>query len=76
MADGTPKPPTSDSLSGPDRMLNAINNLQTGGHNRGALRTMFGAINTEAKAVEVTQAKLKQGLQRTKPKLPQPGPSL
>jgi hypothetical protein len=76
MANDIPDSGIAADLAGPDRMLDAINQLGAVRPNTQALRTMFGVINADAKAVEATQAKLKQTLPRPKPSTPLPAPAL
>jgi hypothetical protein len=59
-------PSVSDSLSDPDRMLSAVENLQTNRRNRSALRTM-SIDGGEARPVEAIMAKAEQSLQRPQP---------
>jgi hypothetical protein len=78
MANGLPDPSAiaAADLDDPNRMLDAIDGVQTVRPNRNALRTMFGEINAEAKAIEVIEAKLEKSLQRPKVKPSALSPSL
>jgi hypothetical protein len=67
-------PPIADNLGDPDRMLDAISNLQTGRRNTGALRRLYGAHHTDDKTVKAIEAKLEQSVQT--PKSLPPGPAL